>query len=168
MSVQQRHASITGVSPSSAFVSAPQPATITGSALSLQNAVNTTASFGAAAASNVVVVDDATITCTTPAPGLLGANSVSVQNAFGSDALPSGAFRMYQYPVDLVAADAPVEAEARVQTLLHDCGMRYQVNEIASSARLTRHALSERSVSPLRCRLCMCVCVCVCVCVVGC
>ena len=102
--------SITGVSPSSAFVSAPQPATITGSALSLQNAVNTTASFGAAAASNVVVVDDATITCTTPAPGLLGANSVSVQNAFGSDALPSGAFRMYQYPVDLFAADVPLDA----------------------------------------------------------
>ncbi|MEC7725239.1 MAG: IPT/TIG domain-containing protein, partial [Planctomycetota bacterium] len=101
---------ITAVSPSSAFASAPQQAIITGSALLLENAVNTTAAFGASAASNVVVVDDNTITCATPSPGLLGANSVSVQNAFGSDALTSGAFTMYQHPLDLFAADVTLDA----------------------------------------------------------
>ena len=103
---------ITGVSPSSAFVSAPQRATVTGSALLLDNAVNTAVTFGAAAAGDVVAVDDATITCTTPAPGLLGANNVAVQNAFGSDSLPASAFTMYAYPVDLLDSDVGLDGGA--------------------------------------------------------
>ena len=106
---------ITGVTPASAFVSAQQGATITGSALLLSNAVNTFAAFGGAAAGNVQVVDDQTLTCTTPSPGVLGQNSVSVQNAFGSDALPGSAFTMYQYPVDLFAADTALDGGAGAQ-----------------------------------------------------
>ena len=103
---------ITGVSPDSAFVSAPQQATVTGTSLLLGGAVNTVATFGSLAAGNAVVVDDTTLTCTTPSPGLLGPNSVAVQNAFGTDSLPVGAFTMYGYPVDLFAADAPIDAGA--------------------------------------------------------
>jgi len=103
---------ITGVTPSSAFVSAPQEATISGAGFLLGGAVNTAASFGAAAAGNVVALDDNTLTCMTPAPGLLGANSVGVQNAYGSDALPGTAFAMYQYPVELSANDSALDGGA--------------------------------------------------------
>jgi hypothetical protein len=49
----------------------------------------TTVTFGAAAATSVVVVNANTITCVTPA-GSPGAVDVVVSNAFGSDTLPSG------------------------------------------------------------------------------
>lgn len=131
---------ITGVTPDSAFVSAPQEATITGSSLLLGNAVNTAASFGGAAAGDVVVVDDATLTCTTPSPGLLGPNSVGVQNAFGSDALPGSAFTMYQYPVDLFAADSALDAGAGAQLATANDGAAIQAVWVEGGALLHRRS----------------------------
>ncbi|MFN3241278.1 MAG: IPT/TIG domain-containing protein [Planctomycetota bacterium] len=132
---------ITGVTPSSAFVSAPQGATITGTSLLLGNAVNTTASFGGAAAGDVTVVNDSTLTCTTPSPGLLGANSVGVQNAFGSDALPGNAFTMYQYPVDLFAADVALDAGAGSQLVTANEGATLQAVWVEAGALVHQRSI---------------------------
>jgi len=132
---------ITSVTPSSAFVSAPQSATITGTALLLENAVNTSASFGGAAAGDVVVVDDNTLTCTTPSPGLLGANSVGVQNAFGSDALPGGSFTMFQYPLDLFASDVALDSGAGSQLATANEGATLHAVWVEGGALLHRRSI---------------------------
>lgn len=96
---------VTGISRTSAFASAPQAVTITGSAFSLGNTVTTLASFGGVVAGDVVVVDETTITCLTPQGGIVGPNTVGVTNAYGSALAPAGSFTMYEYPLNLFAAD---------------------------------------------------------------
>jgi hypothetical protein len=101
---------VTGISRSSAFASAPQPVTISGSAFSLGNSVTTLASFSGITATETVVVDESTLTCVTPSPGILGVNSVGVSNLFGADVAPPGSFTMYQYPLDLLPSDEVLDA----------------------------------------------------------
>ena len=132
---------ITAVEPSSAFASAPQAATIHGAALLLGGAVNTSVTFGGAAAGAVVAVDDETLTCTTPAPALVGPNSVGVTNAYGSDALPGSAFTMYGYPVDLFAADVGIDAGAGSQLSVTGEGATLHATYVEAGVLLHRRSL---------------------------
>ena len=79
--------SIFDVDPDNGPESGGTAVTISGSDFSAIG--TTTVTFGGSAASNVVVVNASTITCTTPAHGA-GAVNVVVTNDFGSDTLYSG------------------------------------------------------------------------------
>lgn len=106
---------LTSVSRTSAFASAPQSVTITGSAFSLGNSVTTLASFGGVVAENVELQDENTLTCTTPQNGIVGPNAVGISNTFGSAQLPPSTFTMYEYPLNLFAADTASDAGAGAQ-----------------------------------------------------
>lgn len=96
---------VAAISRTSSFASAPQTVTITGSAFSLGNTVTTLVSFGGVVAGDIVVVDETTITCATPQGGVVGPSTVGVTNAYGSALAPVGSFTMYEYPLNLFAAD---------------------------------------------------------------
>ena len=115
---------VTGISRSSAFTLQPQDVTITGSAFALGNAVNTIASFSGVAADNVVVVDETTLTCTTPTAAPLGPNSIGVSNQFGAATAPAGSFTIYNYPVDLLDNDSAFDSGGGAQLVTESVGAR--------------------------------------------
>jgi len=103
---------LTSVSRTSAFASAPQAVTINGSAFSLANSITTLASFGGVVAENIEVQSENTLTCTTPQSGIVGPNAVGISNTFGSAQLPPSEFTMYEYPLNLFAADTASDGGA--------------------------------------------------------
>ncbi|HEX5050360.1 MAG TPA: IPT/TIG domain-containing protein, partial [Planctomycetota bacterium] len=96
---------ITGVSPGSAFASRPTNLAVTGTALLLGGAVNTTVRVAGATATDVVVLDDTSLTCTTPTGTAAGPATVSVTHAYGMSTLPSTFFRLLPYPPVFAAID---------------------------------------------------------------
>ncbi|MCK5944675.1 MAG: exo-alpha-sialidase, partial [Planctomycetes bacterium] len=71
----------------------------------------------------------------------LGANSVGVQNAFGSDALPGGAFTMYSYPLDLFAADTALDGGAGAQLAVAGEGPTLHAAYVEGGALVHRRSL---------------------------
>jgi len=131
---------VSGVSRSSAFASAPQAVTITGTALSLGNTVSTIASFGGIVATDIVVVDEATLTCNTPPGAALGASSVGVTNAYGSALAPAGSFTMYEYPLNLFAADVASDSGAGGQLAVANQGASMHMAWVEAGALQYRHS----------------------------
>jgi hypothetical protein len=131
---------VTGVSRSSAFASAPQGVTITGTALSLGNTVSTLASFGGVVAGDIVVVDEATLTCSTPQGGILGPTTVGVTNAYGSALAPGGSFTMYEYPLNLFAADVASDGGAGAQLAVANQGASMHMAWVEAGALQYRHS----------------------------
>jgi hypothetical protein len=129
---------VAGISRSSAFATAPQNVTISGSAFSLGGVANTLASFSGVAADNVTVIDESTLSCTTPTAVLLGANTVSVANQFGSANAPSGAFAMYSYPVDMVDFDRSLDSGGGEQLVTANVGSRMHAAWIEGGAVVLR------------------------------
>lgn len=101
---------ILGVTPDSAFAGKAQPVAITGSGLQLGGIATTTASFAGTTATATTIVDDTTLTCTTPIGVNAGAAVVAVTNQYGASALPSSAFTFYSYPPSLFGNDVRVDA----------------------------------------------------------
>lgn len=101
---------ITGCSPDSAFATRPQKVTVTGTALQLGGSVQTVAQFDGATAGANTIVDDRTLTCTTPASATPGPTFVSVTHLFGTAQLPDTDFTMYAFPPAFTAADAQLDA----------------------------------------------------------
>ena len=145
---------ITAVAPTSAFATAGQPVTVTGTAFSLGGSVNTTATFDGVLVGANTVVDDTTLTGTTPSAGVPGPRVVSVQNVYGSAALPSGAFRAYAYPVDLFANDTPLDAGAGAALAVAGSGPRLAAAWVGAgaAARVGLRAGARRSGAPARSR----------------
>lgn len=115
---------VSGLSRSSAFANQAQDVTISGSAFALGNTVNTIASFSGIVADNIAVVDENTLTCTTPTTAALGATAVGVSNQFGGAALPNTEFTMYSYPVDLLDNDAAFDMGGGSQLVAENVGSR--------------------------------------------
>ena len=132
---------VTGVSRSSAFATAAQDVTITGSAFALGNTVNTIASFSGVAADNVVVVNESTLTCTTPTAAALGANTVGVSNQFGAATAPAGSFTMYSYPVDLLDNDTAFDSGGGAQLVTANVGARMHAAWVEGGAVLLSTSL---------------------------
>ncbi len=103
---------ILGVAPDSAFASKAQNVTITGNALSLGGAVQTSVRFAGVSATATTAVDDHTLRCTTPTGATPGPTVVGVTHQFGSSQLPGTAFTMYSHPPVLAAADARLDGGA--------------------------------------------------------
>jgi hypothetical protein len=103
---------ILAVTPDSAFTTQPQQVTITGSALSLGGSVATTASFDGTPATGNLVVDDTTLTCSTPVGLASGPTVVSVAHVHGSSQLPDSAFTAYTFPPLFAATDTRLDAVA--------------------------------------------------------
>lgn len=115
---------ITGVAPDSAFATAPQQVQISGSAFSLGNSVLTRAWFGGALATFTTVTDENTLVCNTPSGAALGGAAVTVDNQFGSSALPPSAFTMYEYPVNFLDADNALDGGAGEALAVASDGLR--------------------------------------------
>ncbi len=110
--------SITAVTPNSAFRNQPQQVTVTGSALLLGGTVTTAVGFDGLAATGVVVLNDTTLTCATPATAAIGSTVVSVAHTFGTAALPDSAFTMYQYPPSMLANDQQLDSATTAASAL--------------------------------------------------
>ena len=132
---------VTSVSRSSAFATAPQDVTIHGSAFSLGNTVSTLASFSGVVADNVTVANESTLTCTTPQAAQLGANSVGVSNPYGSATAPAGSFTMYSYPVDLLDADTALDSGGGSQLVTANVGARMHAVWIEGAAVMHARSL---------------------------
>lgn len=132
---------VTGVSRSSAFATAPQDVTIVGSAFALGNTVNTIASFAGLVADDVVVVDESTLTCTTPSAASLGANTVGVSNQFGAATAPPGSFTMYSYPVDMLDNDTAFDSGGGAQLVTANVGARMHAAWVEGGAVLLTTSL---------------------------
>lgn len=129
---------VAGISRSSAFATEVQDVTISGSAFALGSTANTLASFSGVVASNVVVLDESSLTCTTPLTALLGANTVSVSNQFGSATAPPGSFTMYSYPVDLLDNDTAFDSGGGGQLVTANVGARMHAAWIEGGAAMFR------------------------------
>lgn len=103
---------VTSVEPGRAFASAPQQVAIHGSSFALGSTVDTRPSFGGIVGTDIVVVDESTLTCATPATLAVGPQAVGVSNQFGAATAPAGSFTAYAYPVDLLDADTAMDAGA--------------------------------------------------------
>lgn len=136
---------ITGIAPGSAFATRTQPVRITGSALRLLGTALTTASFDGLDGTGTVVVDDTTLACNTPSTAV-GPTVVSVQNQFGSAALPSTAFTMHAFPPVFFAADARLDAGAATALELARNGDVVQAVWLEGSSVVHRVSL-DRGVS---------------------
>jgi hypothetical protein len=137
---------VAGISRSSAFATAAQDVTISGSAFALGSTANTLASFSGIVADNVVVVDESTLTCTTPLAASLGANTVAVSNQFGSAAAPSGSFTMYSYPVDLLDNDTAFDSGGGAQLVTANVGARMHAAWIEGGAVMLSTSLDGGSI----------------------
>ncbi|MEO6596331.1 MAG: sialidase family protein [Planctomycetota bacterium] len=96
---------VSGVTPSSAFVNQPQGLTVSGAAMLLGGAINTTVRVGGQSATEVVVANDTRLTCTTPTGTTAGPTVVSIANAYGTSALPGSLFRLFPFPPSFATAD---------------------------------------------------------------
>ena len=132
---------VSGISRSSAFANAAQGVTITGSALALGATANTVASFSGIVAGNIEVVNESTLTCTTPLSAPLGANTVGVSNQFGSATAPPGSFTMYSYPVDLFDNDSAFDSGGGSQLIAVNVGARIHAAWIEGGAVLLSTSL---------------------------
>lgn len=115
---------ISALSRSSAFASAPQDLTIQGSAFSLGGTVTTTPSFSGVVANSFTIVNDSTLNCTTPAAAMLGVNTVAVSNQYGNAQAPANSFTMYSYPVDLLENDVAFDSGGGSQLVTANDGGR--------------------------------------------
>lgn len=100
--------SLTGASPSSAFLTAPQEITLTGGPFTVQGNVGPAAHevvFSGSVATGVTVINDNTLTCLSPADTVAGSNAVFVFSQYSTAAMPGADVEMYDYPVQLLAAD---------------------------------------------------------------
>jgi len=102
---------VLGVSPGRTRYDAPTSVTISGAAFSAGS--GTTVSVGGASASNVVVVDDATITCDFPG-GLPGPADVVVSNNHGAGAFANG---FVYTPAITIEGDATLGATITIHDL---------------------------------------------------
>ena len=101
---------LTGLTPASGVVSGGTPVTLTGTNLTAPGAGTTTITFGGLPATGVVVVNDTTATCASPA-GTLGALvDVVLSNGNGSAQLP-GAFT-YSAPLPILTGLTPASGPA--------------------------------------------------------
>ncbi len=104
---------LVGVSPAVGLYQGGTSLTVTGTGFLA--APNTTVMIGSQSALDIVVVDDSTITCTTPAVDTLGLVDVSVTNSLGNDSLVE-AF-LYGFQRGLVNDDLMVDLGDTVYTL---------------------------------------------------
>jgi len=107
--VRSASLTLTGVSPSSAFRSAPQELTLTGSEFLVEGNVgvaDNSVLFQGGVGSAVYAVDDNTLQCFSPSGATLGGNTITVLNQYSEPQALAGAFDVYAYPVDLLAGDA--------------------------------------------------------------
>ncbi len=132
---------ISGVVPDSAFASAPQQVQVRGAAFSLGNSVTTSVRFGGLLAGFTVVADENTLNCVTPGSAALGGSAVSVDNQFGSSALPPSAFTMYEYPANFVDADSPLDGGAGDASRVANDGTRLHVVWIEAGALMHRASI---------------------------
>ncbi|MFT4512313.1 MAG: hypothetical protein ACI89X_003466 [Planctomycetota bacterium] len=132
---------VTGISRSSAFATAAQDVTISGGAFALGNTVNTIASFSGIVADNIAVVDESTLTCTTPLAASLGVNTVAVSNQFGGTILQTGTFTMYSYPVDLLDNDTAFDSGGGAQLVTANVGARMHAAWVEGGAVLLSTSL---------------------------
>lgn len=132
---------ITDVMPSSAFAGAPQRFTLTGSALSLGGTVLPTVRFATVPATDVVVVDDATVTGATPSTLPLGATSVTATTPYGTGTLGGGSFTTYSYPVDLLDSDVALDAGAGTELVTWSDGASLQAVWIEAGALRQQRSL---------------------------
>lgn len=137
---------VTGISRSSAFATAAQDVTVSGSAFALGSTVNTIVSFSGIVADNIVVVDESTLTCTTPMTSSLGANTVGVSNQFGAATAPPGSFTMYSYPVDLLDNDTAFDSGGGAQLVTANVGARMHAAWIEGGAVMLRTSLDGGSI----------------------
>lgn len=103
---------ITKVTPSSAFTTRVQRVQVTGTALQLGGATNTTLAFDGLAATNLVVADDTTLLANTPTTAAVGPTIVGVSTLFGTASLPASAFQMHAFPPVLQPTDTRLDAGA--------------------------------------------------------
>lgn len=96
---------ITAVTPDNAFRNHAQRVTITGRGLQLGGTVNTTVGFDGLAAANLVVANDTTLSCSTPASSAAGGTIVGVAHQYGQAQLPESAFTMFEFPPAFAALD---------------------------------------------------------------
>jgi hypothetical protein len=99
---------VTGVSPNSGLISGGTNVTITGTGFSGATSVT----FGAAGATNVDVVNDSTITATSPSISSGGIDDVIVTTPGGSSPTSTADQFTYTYPVPLVTSLSPTSGPA--------------------------------------------------------
>lgn len=106
---------LTGASPSSAFRTAPQEITLTGAPFAVQGNVGAAAhevSFEGAAATDITVLSDDTLTCLSPADAAAGSNAVSISSQYSAAVALGSAVEMYNYPVELFGVDEALSEAA--------------------------------------------------------
>lgn len=96
---------LAGIDPVSGLYQGGTELTITGTGFLA--AMDTTVLIGGTTALDIVVVDDSTITCTTPAVDFVGPVDVEVVNTFGDDLLPDGF--LYGFRRGLVNNDSSID-----------------------------------------------------------
>lgn len=101
---------LTSVSPTSAFGGRPLRVALSGSAFDLAGTAVPQVRFGGLLATSLLANGDAQLSCLTSSLPQSGPIGVSIQTAFGSASLPSGAFRMLSFPPAFAATDARVDA----------------------------------------------------------
>jgi len=104
--------SLTGFSPDRGTYLGGTPITVTGTGFLA--ASDTTIEICGQTALDIVVVDDSTITCTTPATDFIGSVNVSVSNSFGDDS--SGPF-IYGFIRGQITANLTIDLEDPVFAL---------------------------------------------------
>ncbi len=100
---------LTGVTPSSAFVNASQPVTISGTAFSLGGQAATTVRFAGTLGQFTTIVNDTTIATQTPTGLTAGPIAITAANQFGTAALPSSEFTAYRNPPIFQTSDTPLD-----------------------------------------------------------
>ncbi|MCA8977770.1 MAG: IPT/TIG domain-containing protein, partial [Planctomycetes bacterium] len=103
---------ITSITPSSAFRTKPQPAVVTGTALSLGGTESTVARFGGVPGTQITIPTETMLQCNTPVGMAAGATVVQVSHSHGSASLPSTAFTAYSYPPVLASNDTALDGGA--------------------------------------------------------
>lgn len=109
---------ITGVTPSSAFVGRPQQVEVTGTALRLGGAVTTNVRFDGVLATGVQVLSDTLLRCSTPTAGSPGQTIVAVDHAYGTAALPGTGFTLFSFPPAFAAMDTRIDATVAAEPAL--------------------------------------------------
>src|SRR5262249_55917630 len=123
---------VTAANPNRGTFQGGTAVTLTGSGFSVDQAGTNTVTFGGAAASNVVAVNDSTITCTTP-PGVRDAVvDVSVSNANGIGTLAGGF--AYSVPPPSIASLGPPNAPAALPGTVQINGAGFQSNTPGTNA----------------------------------
>jgi hypothetical protein len=102
--------SISTITPSNAFTTRPQSVRVGGASFSLGGLATASLSFDGVVATDIVVVDDNTLTAATPSSASAGPTVVGASTLFGTASLPATAFTMLAFPPALLANDVRIDA----------------------------------------------------------